>query len=191
MIRQKCLHVNPNVQEYLNININHMSESIQSPISSLYTNFNTGTITDMCRPPAIPVRRGVLQGTCLSPLLSNMCFSSFIQFIKAEKSIQYDFPTHYQSNSLFHPVHWFQLADDDAAVIINVQRENHHLLFKLFHQVVPMGKYDHKSRNMHYLLYQEISYSLSSIPAFSLTQSSTRANLLTHRANLQISWALL
>jgi hypothetical protein len=41
--------------------------------------------------PFIYVGRGVLQGDCLSPLLFNMCFNTFIQHIKAEKYRQCGF----------------------------------------------------------------------------------------------------
>ena len=59
-------------------------ESMKSLISGLYTNSKTSIITDHYRSPAIPVCRGVLQADCLSPLLFNMCFNPFIQFINAE-----------------------------------------------------------------------------------------------------------
>ena len=86
----------------------HIPEHIKSLISGLYTNFKTSIITDHYRSPAIPVCRGVLQGDCLSPLLFNMCFNTFIQFIKAEKFKQLGFSTSENSDCLFHPVHWMQ-----------------------------------------------------------------------------------
>ena len=66
--------------------------------------------------------RGVLQGDCLSPLLFNLCFNTFIQHIKSEKYQQFGF-----SGKLLNPVHWFQFADD-AAVITSQESENQHLL---------------------------------------------------------------
>ena len=105
----------------------HIPENIKSLISGLYTNFKTSIITDHYRSPAIPVCRGVLQGDCLSPLLFNMCFNTFIQFIKAEKFKQLGFSTSENSDCLFHPVHWFQFADD-AAVITNGEKDNQLLL---------------------------------------------------------------
>ena len=100
----------------------HVPENIKSLISGLYTNFRS-IIRDHYRSPAIPVRRGVLQGDCLSPLLFNTCFNTFIQFIKAEKSKQLGFSTFDNSDCLFHPVHRFQFADD-AAVITSGVKDN-------------------------------------------------------------------
>ena len=102
-------------------------ENIKSLISGLYTNFKTSIITDHYRFPAITVCRGVLQGECLSPLLFNMCFNTFIQFSKAEQFKQLGFSTSENSDCLFHPVHWFQFADD-AAVITSGEKDNQLLL---------------------------------------------------------------
>ena len=64
----------------------HIPDGIQSLVTNLYTDFKTSIITNQFSTPAIPVHRGVLQGDCLSPLLFNMCFNTFIQSIKAENS---------------------------------------------------------------------------------------------------------
>ena len=61
------------------------------------------------------------------PLLFNMCFNTFIQFVKQEKYNQLGFSPHDETDCLFHPVHWFQFADD-AAVITTNERENQLLL---------------------------------------------------------------
>ena len=68
------------------LSYHHVPEKIQSLISSLYINFKTSIITDKFVTPAISVKRGVLQCDCLSPLLFNMCFNTFIQYIKAKKN---------------------------------------------------------------------------------------------------------
>ena len=65
---------------------------------------------------------GVLQGDCLSPLLFNTCFNTFVQHIKVEKYRQFGF-----SFKPMNPVHWFQYADD-AAIITTQESENQHLL---------------------------------------------------------------
>ena len=104
------------------LDYHHIPEHIKFVIKSFYTDFQTSTITSEFRTPFISVGRGVLQGDCLSPLLFNMCFNTFIQHIKAEKYRQFGF-----SFKLLNPIHWFQFADD-AAVITGQESENQHLL---------------------------------------------------------------
>ena len=67
------------------LSYHHIPDNIQLLISTLYTDFKTSIITSHYDTPPIPVRRGVLQEDCLSPLLFNLCFNTFIQYIKAEK----------------------------------------------------------------------------------------------------------
>ena len=105
----------------------HIPESLQLLIANLYTDFHSHIISDSFSTPAIPFNRGVLQGDCLSPLIFNLCFNTFIQFIKQEKYNQFGFSPHDENDRLFHPVHWFQFADD-AAVITTNERENQLLL---------------------------------------------------------------
>ena len=100
----------------------HVPHHIKNVIASLYTDFKTSVITSKFRTPFITVGRGVLQGDCLSPLLFNMCFNTFIQHIKADKYRQVGFTLNF-----FNPIHWFQFADD-AAVITGQDFENQHLL---------------------------------------------------------------
>ena len=104
------------------LDYHHIPHHINSVIKSLYTDFQTSIITSDFNTPFISVGRGVLQGDCLSPLLFNMCFNTFIQHIKAEKYRQFGFPF-----KLLNPIHWFQFADD-AAVITSQESENQHLL---------------------------------------------------------------
>ena len=59
---------------------------------------------------------------CLSPLLFNLCFNTFIQHIKSDHYRQFGF-----SHQLLNPIHWFQFADD-ASVITSLETENQHLL---------------------------------------------------------------
>ena len=104
------------------LDYHHIPEHVKLIIKSLYTDFKTSIITSEFRTPFIPVRRGVLQGGCLSPLLFNMCFNTFIQHIKTDKYRPFGF-----SLQFLNPVHWFQFADD-AAVISSQESENQHLL---------------------------------------------------------------
>ena len=105
----------------------HVPQQAQALTSSLYENFHTCIITDEYTTPAIPVRIGALQGDCLSPLLSNMCFNTFIQYIRQEKYRQFGFSPHDENDRLYNPIHWFQFADD-AAVVTTDERENQLLL---------------------------------------------------------------
>ena len=109
------------------LNHHHVPHTVQALISNLYDNFQTSIITDSFISLAIPVGRGILQGDSLSPLLFNMCFNTFIQFIKQEKYKQLGFSTHDATDNLFKPIHWFQFADD-AAVVTTDERENQLLL---------------------------------------------------------------
>ena len=104
------------------LDYHHIPGHVKLIIKSLYTDFKTSIITSEFRTPFIPVRRGVLQSDCLSPLLFNMCFNPFIQHIKTDKYRQFGF-----SLQFLNPVHWFQFADD-AAVISSQESENQHLL---------------------------------------------------------------
>ena len=61
------------------LDYHHIPGHVKSIIESLYTDFKTSIITSEFRTPFISVGRGVLQGDCLSPLLFNMCFNTFIQ----------------------------------------------------------------------------------------------------------------
>ena len=100
----------------------HVPDHIKDIVKSLYTNFKTSVITSDFRTPFITVGRGVLQGDCLSHLLFNMCFYTFIQHIKVDKYRQFGFTLNF-----LNPIHWFQFADD-AAVITGQESENQHLL---------------------------------------------------------------
>ena len=105
----------------------HIPIPIQTLIENLYTDFKTSVLTSEYHTSFLPVGRGVLQGDCLSPLLFNMCFNTFIQYIKDEKFRQFGYSNNNDSGLSFRPVHWFQFADD-AAVITGQERENQLLL---------------------------------------------------------------
>ena len=104
------------------LDYHHIPKEIKAMVKNLYTDFKTSIITSDFSTPYITVGRGVLQGDCLSPLLFNMCFNTFIQHIKDERYRQFGF-----SFSLLNPLHWFQFADD-AAVVTSLESENQHLL---------------------------------------------------------------
>ena len=104
------------------LDYHHIPDHIKSLVKSHYTDLKTSILTNEFRNPFISVGRGVLQGDCLSPLLFNLCFNTFLQHIKSEKYRQFGF-----SLKFLNPIHWFQLADD-AAVISGQESENQHLI---------------------------------------------------------------
>ena len=105
----------------------HIPDHIKNIIRNLYTDFQTSILTEQFNTPFITVNRGVLQGDCLSPLLFNMAFNTFIQHIKSEKYSQFGFWKINMNSMQLNPVHWFQFADD-AAVISGHERANQILL---------------------------------------------------------------
>ena len=110
----QCWIVWPGLKSALDYH--HVPEMIQYLVTNLYTDFHSYIISDRFSTPAIPFKRGVLQGDCLSPLLFNLCFNTFIQFVKQEKYNQLGFSPHDGNDRLFHSVHWFQFADDAAVI---------------------------------------------------------------------------
>ena len=113
------------------LDYHYIPDEVQQLIDSLYQDFHTSIIskdfTVKFTTPFIPVRRGVLQGDCLSPLLFNMCFNSFLQLIKSDSYKQLRFSPVNERGAMFNPVHWCQFADD-AAVISTNEKENQLLL---------------------------------------------------------------
>ena len=93
-------------------------------IIMIFQNFPTSINTDNLTSPAIPVGRGVLQGDCLGSQVFNICFNTFIQFIKQEKYKQLGFSTHDSTDRLFNPIHQFQFADDAAVVTTDERKIN-------------------------------------------------------------------
>ena len=108
----------------------HIPAKTKELISSLYTDFHMSVITDTYFNPAIPVWKGVLQGDYLSPLLFNMCFNTFIQYIRQEKYLQLGFSSHDKLDCLFKPLHWFQFAD--GAAVVTISKQENHLLLTCF-----------------------------------------------------------
>ena len=84
------------------LDYHHIPDHIKSLVKSVYTDFKTSILTNEFRTPFISVGRGVLQGDCLSPLLFNLCFNTFLQHIKSEKYRQFGF-----SLKFLNPIHWF------------------------------------------------------------------------------------
>ena len=102
----------------------HVPDHIQQLINNFYNGFKTSIITRDYNTSFLPVG---LQGDCLSPLLFNMCFNTFIHYIKAEKFRQMGCSKDNDSGLSFRLVHWFQFADD-AEVITGNEGDNQLLL---------------------------------------------------------------
>ena len=109
------------------LDYHYIPDHVKNLIRSLYTDFQTSIITEKFSTPFIAVARGVLQGDCLSPLLFNMTFNTFIQHIKSQKYRQLGFWNIIENGITLNPLHWFQFADD-AAVISAGEKENQILL---------------------------------------------------------------
>jgi len=105
----------------------HIPQTVQLLIANLYTGFHSSIIFYYFTTPAIPFQSEVLQSYSLSPLLFNLCFNTFIQFIKPEKYTHLGFSPYDASDCLFHPIQWFQFADD-AAVLTSNERKNQLIL---------------------------------------------------------------
>ena len=82
------------------LDYHHIPKHGSDIIKSLYTDFHTAVITSDFSTPFMHVGRGVLQGDCLSPLLFNMYFNTFIQHLKADKYRQFGFITKF-----LNPIH--------------------------------------------------------------------------------------
>ena len=90
----------------------HMPNELQNMISDLYGNFTTRIACKDYFTDPILVERGVLQGDCLSPLLFNLMFNSFIQTIKSDEFKQLSD----RYTKLLTSKHWLQFADDATAI---------------------------------------------------------------------------
>ena len=97
---------------------------MQNIISELYSGFSTSIATKTFVTSPLQVEKGVLQGDCLSPLLFNMLFNTFIQTLT--KSKEFD-QLNYRYDNIIQPRNWFQFADD-AAAVTTYEYENQILL---------------------------------------------------------------
>ena len=88
----------------------YIPQEIKSLVTALYQDYTISIGTKEYVTNPILVRKGVLQGDCLSPLLFNMCFNTLIRCIQDEKikRIGYSF------TDALGPRHWFQFAGDTA-----------------------------------------------------------------------------
>ena len=85
----------------------HVPNHVQQLISALYAYYKTFIIPRDFDTSFLSIGRRVLQGDCLSPLIFNMCFNTFIQYKKAEEFHQLGCSNSNDSGLSFRPVHWF------------------------------------------------------------------------------------
>ena len=62
-----------------------VSPAMQGLVKDLYMNFSISISTEDFKTPFIRIGKGVLQGDCLSTLLFNLCFNTFIKYVKDKK----------------------------------------------------------------------------------------------------------
>ena len=101
----------------------HVPEELKVLIKNYYNGYNISIGTEDYTTDPIAVKKGVLQGDCLSPLLFNMIVNTLIKTIDDEKIklMGYSY-----CKSLL-PRHWFQFADD-SAVVTSTEIDNQLLL---------------------------------------------------------------
>jgi hypothetical protein len=95
----------------------HIPNRIQKLLKSYYTNYLISVGTDTFVSDPIVVKKGVLQGDCLSPLLFNMVVNTLLKTIDTEKVKCMG----YNYCGALSPRHWFQFADDSALVTSTVE----------------------------------------------------------------------
>ena len=88
-------------------------------ITSLYTDYFISVATDSYLISPVKVRRGVLQGDSLSPLLFNLIVNTLITTIKQEKLKCMG----YVYDGGVQPKHWMQFIDD-AAIVTALESDN-------------------------------------------------------------------
>ena len=172
---------------YKVLEYHHIPDHIKNLIRSLYTDFQTSIITEQFNTAFIKVGRGVLQGDCLSPLLFNMSFNTFIQHIKSEKYSQLGFWKFSENGKPLNPFHWFQFADD-AAVISGQENENQLLLnrFTLWcqwaHMIIRVDKCST------FGIKKDLTKSIQYLPKLFINNCLVRALTL---ANLSGTWVAI
>ena len=105
------------------LDYNHVLEQLKSIVREYYDDYviSIGTKDFITNP--IVVKKGVLQGDCLSTPLFNMCFNTLLECIEDERIKC----TGYVFSHLMTPRHWFQFADD-SSIVTATEKDNQNLL---------------------------------------------------------------
>ena len=95
------------------LQFHHLPPEIAYIIMEIYNDFHISIASDNYITSPIPVKRGVLQGDSLSPLLFNLCFNTLMLTVNQEKlkCMGYIF-----GNTL-SPKNWMQFADDTPLLL--------------------------------------------------------------------------
>ena len=92
----------------------HIPDNIIKAIMSIYKDFLSTIAADSFTTPFLHIKKGALQGDCLSHLVFNSIINNFIQFVSQEQLSQLS----YSLTNLTCPAHWFQCADKTAVVTV-------------------------------------------------------------------------
>ena len=106
------------------LQFHHLPPEIAYIIMEIYNDFRIPIASDNYITSPIPVKRGVLQGDSLSPLLFNLCSPMLTVNQEKLKCMRYIF-----GNTL-SPKNWMQFADDTA--VITALKSDNQLLLNLF-----------------------------------------------------------
>ena len=88
----------------------HIPNNIIKGIMSIYDDFASPIATDSFATLFFHIKKGVLQGDCLSPLVFNLIINTIVQFVPQQQFSQLG----YSLTNLLRPTYWFQFADDAA-----------------------------------------------------------------------------
>ena len=88
----------------------HALNNIIKAFMSIYEYFASTIATDSFTTPFLHIKKGVLQGDCLSPLVLNLIINTFIQFVSQEQFSHLG----YSLTNLLRPTHWPQFSGNPA-----------------------------------------------------------------------------
>jgi hypothetical protein len=100
----------------------HVPPEMIELISSLYTDYHISITTNDFMTDPVNVKRGVLQGDSLSPLLFNLVINTLIYTVKQDKINCMG----YVYDGCIAPKHWMQFADD-TALVTALETDNQYL----------------------------------------------------------------
>ena len=103
-----------------------MPDEINCIFKILYIDFHLSIITNDFHSKYVVVKRGVLQGDLLSPLIFKIIMKTFIQCVKEEKLTNFG----YRAFQRFLPRNWIQSTDDN--VTVTFLKEKNQILLNIF-----------------------------------------------------------